>query len=462
MPGDRTTFSPVQRLVISEVLIVAVIAFSFVVFGLFYAQKPEIAEKDMEAVRLNVDVYSAIPVEFQELLTGFGTAQADREVILAAQVTGEIVDINPQLKVGTSVRAAGVVTSPEHPSTRYDGELLLKIDPRDYRRNLEQASHRIAEAKTEIERLKVQQTSVKRQLTKAAMLLNTLKEEYDRIQTAVRRNAASASDLNRSMLEVQRYEDSIIQLESQAAALPHQIAAAEQRLATSESERQRAENDLEKTDVRPPFSGVLSEVMVEKGQFVRTGESLVRLTDLSRVEVPVSLSFDNFLQLEGRLNSGQKPRVLLAENETAEPKWNGVVVRASPEADSVSRTVQVFVEVDNSDSSPLLPGAFVHARIDGNNYNSTLLIPREAIVDGRIYVVDQDHTARRRRIRTGRRLQSMVVVKEGLQPGDRVVMTNLDIIEDGTPLVVQNVSTPQQEIESLRTPFIRLKDASGE
>ena len=68
MPSDRRTFSPVQRLVISEVLIIAVIAFSFVVFGIFYAQKPKIAEKDIENVRLNVDTYAVVPVAFQELL----------------------------------------------------------------------------------------------------------------------------------------------------------------------------------------------------------------------------------------------------------------------------------------------------------------------------------------------------------------------------------------------------------
>ena len=457
MTGERRNLSPVQKLVISEALIVLVIAFSLVVFSVLDAQKPEVEQKETETARLNVDVYAVVPTDFQELLTGFGTVLADREVILAAQVSGEIVDINPQLKVGEFVAARTVVTSSKQPSMSRIGELLLKIDPRDYVQHVEQAANRIAEAETEIQQLSVQQTNVARQLEKAASVLATLKEEYDRIQLAVTRKAASGSDLNRALLEVQRYEDTVIQLESQAATIPFQKTAAMQRLLTSKSEEERAGNDLEKTEVRPPFSGVLSEVFVEKGQYLRAGEPLVRLTDLTQVEIPISLSFDDFTQMEKDLTSGRKLAVSLAENETAAVRWKGFVVRAAPEADTVSRTVQVFVEVHNTgEKPPLLPGAFVHSRIDGRIYEDEILIPREAIIDGQVYLIDGNNVARRRKIKAGRRLQSMVVVEDGLDSGDQIVITNLDIVEEGREVVVQTVSGLADEIALLRSPRIRM------
>lgn len=460
MAIDRRSFSPVQKLVLSEVLIVVLIVLSFIVFGWMFAKRPVVAEKEITPVRLNVDVFQVQEVTFQEVLGGFGTAQADREVVLSAQVTGEVVDINPQLKTGSSVSGAQVTTSPDRPSTVADGELLLRIDPRNYLRSVELATNRIAEAQTEIERLKVQQTNVARQLTTAQSVLETLKDDYNRVQRLAERNAASASDLNRASLELQRYQDAIIQLENQTALIPHQLAAAEQRLDSSRSEKRRAEEDLEKTEVRPPFSGVLSDVFVEKGQFVRPGENLVRLTDLTRVEVPVALPLDDFLQLEQDLNAGQKPKVALAPNETTAPLWNGTVVRAAPEADPVSRTVQVFVEVDNNQAVPLLPGTFVHARINGQVWAQTRLIPREAVVEGQVYVVDDQNIARRRPITIGRRLQSLAIVTDGLQPGDRVILTNLDIVEEGTQLVVQDVLNVSDELQSLRTPVIRLTENS--
>ena len=457
MTSERGILSPVRKLVISEVLIVLVIALSVVTYKALDARKPQVQRKAVETLGLNVDVYSATAIDLQELLTGFGTAQADREVILAAQVTGEIVEINPQLKVGYAVTAEELLTSASRPSRRQKAEVLLKIDPREYQQRLEQTASRIAETETEIPRLEVQLTNVSRQRKMATAVLATLKEEYDRIERAVKLNAASPSDLNRALLDLQRYEDTVIQLESQIASIPHQIAAAQQRLLTAQSEHRRAEDDLGKTEIRPPFSGVLSEVMVEQGQYVRAGEPLVRLTNRSEVEVPISLSFDDFLQLDKVLSAGRKPPVSLAENETADPRWNGFVVRASPEADTVSRTVQVFVEIRNSaEASPLLPGAFVHARIDGSIYRNAILVPREAIVDGQVYIVDKQNVARRRRIKSGRRLQSLVIAEDGLKPGDRVVMTNLDIIEDGRAVVVQSVRSAGDEIAAIRSAEIRL------
>lgn len=457
MTGDDTTLSDVQKLILSQVLIAIVLLVSWLAFKALDAQKPVVEKREIETASLNVDVFTAERIDVQELLTGFGTARADQEVILAAQVTGEIVEVNPQLEVGYSVAAEQSVVSPDHPSRTRAADTLLKIDPRVYQQRYDQASHRIAETKTDIEQLKVQQTNNSRQLKKAKTVLETLKEEYDRTQNAVSRKAASASDLNRALLDLQRYEDTIIQLESQVASMPHQLVAAQQRLLSTQSEQAQADDELSRTEVQPPFSGVLSEVMVEQGQYVRAGEPLLRLTSTDLVEIPVAMGLDDFLQLDELLSTGRKPAASLAENETAKARWAGFVVRAAPEANADSRTVQIFVEVTNTDQTvPLLPGAFVHVRIDGATHQQKILIPREAIVDGHVYVVDSGDIIRHRSITLGRRLQSLVIVEKGINEGERVVVTNLDIVEDGRKVVVQSIRDAIDEVATLRSPEIRL------
>lgn len=457
MTGEEKTLSSVQKLIVSEVLIGIVLVFSLIAFNALYAQKPVVSQKEIETANLNVDVFSVQPANIEEVLTGFGTARADREVILAAQVSGEIVEINPQLKIGYAVAADQSLASPDNPSRPQEADRLLKIDAREFEQRLEQATNRIAETETEVERLKVQQTNYSRQLGKAKSVLETLKEEYERVQKAVSLKAASASDLNRALLDLRRYEDTVIQLENQVASIPHQIAATDQRLLTSKSEKSRASDDLSKTDIYPPFAGVLSDVLVEQGQYVRAGEPLVRLTSMDLVEVPISLSFDDFLQLDRILTTGRKPKVSLAENETAKPRWSGFVVRTSPEANSETRTVEVFVEIDNNDhTAPLLPGAFVHARIEGTQHVQKIMAPREAIVDGQVYVVDKEGITHRKQVSLGRRLQSLVIIEDGLSEGDQIVMTNLDIVEDGRSVVVQSVHSIEDEISALRSPEIRL------
>jgi hypothetical protein len=174
MPGDQETFSPVQKLVISEVLIAFIIVISLMAFFALYAQKPVVEQKEIQATVLNVDAFLVTEIDVQELLTGFGTVQADREVTLAAQVTGEIVEINPQLKVGYAVLAEDMVQSPNSPSRRQAAELLLKIDPRLYQQRLDQAKNQIAETETDIERLTIQESNLARQLKKSASVLTEL------------------------------------------------------------------------------------------------------------------------------------------------------------------------------------------------------------------------------------------------------------------------------------------------
>jgi RND family efflux transporter MFP subunit len=458
MTTTPKSLSPVKRLIISEVLIVLILGFSVLAYQLLYAQKPTVQEKEAESSRLNVDVYSVESMGFQELLSGFGTVRADREVILAAQVSGEIIDVHPQLEVGYQVTAGKLITTPANPSVQRAADQLLKIDPRDYEQRVEQAANRIAELNTEIAQLKVQKKNVDRQVAKGGAVLKTLSEEYERLKKAVVRKVGTPSDLNKALLEVQRYNDTLIQLDNQSASIPLQIEAAQQRLLTSESEKRRAENDLQRTLITPPFDGVLSEVFVEQGQYVQAGEPLVRLTDLSIVEIPVALSFEDFLQLQQEMEGGRRPEVALAENESVENVWHGYVVRTSPEADAGSRTVQVFVEVFNTDDQPpMLPGAFVHARIDGRRYEQekVFLIPRECVVDGSVYMVDADDIVRQRTVQLGRRLQSLVMVTDGIDSGDRLVLTNLDIVEDGTEVSVHSSTTALDEIESSQITVIR-------
>lgn len=460
MTSKTGEVSGVRRLIISEILIVVLLILSFGAFQLLRAQKPEVQQKDITATKLNVDVFVSTPVTFQELLTGFGTATADREVIVAAQVSGEVVDIHPQLKVGQSVAAGQLVSSADRPSEYRDADLLAKIDPRDLQQRVNQAANSIGEAEDEINRLKVQQENLERQLVQAQAVLDTLKDEYERAKTADNRNVGTKTELNRALLEVQRYEDNIIQLQNQAASIPLQISAAEKRLLSSQADQQQAENDLGRTEVYPPFDGILSEVFVEKGRYVRAGDQLVRLTDPSIVEVPVSLGLEDFMQLQELLAQGLTPQVSMAENETAEPRWTGKLVRASPEADSRSRTVEVYAEVRNVDSeTALLPGTFVYSQVDGKTYSDAILVPREAIVDGYVYVVDSKGIAHKRSVKTSRRFQSLVMVPEGLQPDEQLILTNLDIVQDGQEVSVQSSTDVAKELSAVRAPLIRLVDS---
>lgn len=509
MPDSPKISPGVKRLLISELLIVLLLIGGRGIAVYLYGQRDEVQQKDIPITNLNVDVFELQEHDFQEIFTGFGTARADREVIVAAQVAGEIIDIHPELKVGQFVSAGQFIPPTDGPSSQRDADLLARIDARDLVQREAQAQTRIEEAEAEVERLGVQEKTTVRQLEQAKKIFATLTADLKRAERAASRGAASESELSRAQLEVQRYEDSMLQLENQLESLPIQVKAAEQRKQAAVADRVQAANDIKRTEVVPPFDGVVSEVFVEKGQYLRPGERIVQLTDPNKVEIPVSLGFEDFVQLEALLATSDttelRPKVTLAENETSAPRWTGVLQRVSPVADPRSRTVEVFAEVENkSDVPPLLPGAFVYARIDGPIYRQRLLVPREAIRDGAVFVVREvdadvetksdDNKANasdveveseseepktktvtrafRVPVKTRRTFQALVevVVPQSsdsidadhtdvrLQAGDRIVMTNLDIIEDGKDVVIQEKRSVASELAEIRVPLIRLID----
>lgn len=400
----------------------------------------------------NVQVFDTESLNLLEIVSAFGTARADREVIVPAQVAGEITKLHHNLRVGLSV-AAG-----DEPA-----DILAQIDPRTYTERRDRVRSQMRETDSEITRLKKETDNNARLLEKARDDLETIQEQFQRVMKNKSRGAASASEVTRALLEVRQYEQTILQLENESALIPVRLEATTRRLESLKRDLRLADIDLENTTVYAPFNGSVSEVMVEKGQYVRVGDPLIRLTNTSLVEIPLPLALTDFQKIEGRLRAGEEPEVELAVNETAPQKWKGRVVRAAPEADASTRTVMVFVEVQNSEPIgdpsdtnpvPLRPGTFVHARIAGPLLSETIVIPRDAIVKGHVFVA-KDGKAERRKIKTDTTLQSLVVVKDGLEPGDQVVLTNLDVVRDSVKLEVTDSVTLADELARQGTTAVR-------
>jgi len=444
-----------HRTILSQVVIVVIFLVSLAGYNALSAQKPQVATKDIAPTVLNVDTFQVAPVTFREILTAYGTARPDRQVVVAAQVSGEIVEVHPQLEVGQIVSAARSIISAETATRRDPGDVLVQIDERDYANRVRQTQNRINEASREIEQLQQQEQNAKRLLKKSREDLVAFEDEYQRARKALDAKVGAEAAVTRTLVDLQRQNDAVVQLENQVSLFPHQVAAAKERLSTSEAELERATDDLKRTRVVAPFDGILSEVMAEQGQFVRMGEPLFRITDPSRIEIPVSIGLDDWHQISSSLESGHSPVVSLAASEVLEADWTGAIVRVAPEADPVSRTIEAYVEVQNQEqSSALLPGTFVHARITGSTNENTIVIPRESIFDGHVFVVDTEQQVHQVPVTQGRKLKSLVVVTRGLTGGEQIATTNLNILEDGLHVDVQETATLETELADQVWPLI--------
>lgn len=462
------------RISLSIILMVGIFVLGVSAFmGLASLNKPPAVDDSARIKRYNVEVYDVSTTRLRELVVSYGTAEADREVTISAEVAGRVVNAD------NLERGWQVYPKPEMPRSPGDnrpteGTQILAIDPETYEQRVAQVAAQVREAEAEIKRLKQEQKNNARMLQKVKEDYQTASEEYRRTQDLRNRGVATPSDLTKALLELRRYEDSIVKEENEENLYPIRIETAQTRLATLKADYRIAERDLEHTKIVPPFEGVISDVMVEKGQYVRMGDPLVRLTDVSVVEIPVPLKLSDYTKIERLLSSGVQPRVELAQNVQDQATWIGRLVRRSPEADVQTRTLMVYVEVDNAEQPvPLLPGTFVYARIEGPVLEDATILPREAIVGNSIFVTVKKPGKNDGEIATGfqeiplgphEKLQTVAIVDRSifadLADVDRnpvqVILTNLDVLQDPD----QTYDDIQVEVQS-HMNLQKLLDASA-
>jgi|GEM_PF-598481 RND family efflux transporter MFP subunit len=509
--NDSSGF-PWMKVLVSTVLCSAFVGVGIGGFVLLAAMKPQPPRREKTQKVYAISTFQVEQADLEEIITAFGTTRPNREVTIDAQVAGEIVVVRGHrsqtgnqdrleqgLKVGRSVRGPDPVANAGDQSLDpgatkpFAGDLLLQIDDATYAKRVAQAQNRIQEDEADVKRLKQEQANNEDLLNKVKKDYQIYQKQFNRIKKLHDRKIATDSELVTAELELARYEDATIKHKNEQALFPIRIDLLKKKQQTHQTDLELAQLDVARTNVRPPFSGVVSEVMVELGKYVNVGEPLFRLTDTSEIEIPLPLTLHDYAEIEKKLIRGEMPRVELSKNETTPKLWVGYVVRSAPEAEVTTRTVNVFVHVDNNgpeNQDPdqpidLLPSVFVHARIEGPIITEAIVVPRDVIRDGKLFVITNlkkvspivdksdsksgsaapadvfEGVVEERKVTVKRALRNLAIISDGLNPGDRVAMTNLDVIHTGAKVRIETHFSLDNALEEQGVPALRRYDGSG-
>ncbi|MEZ5996178.1 MAG: efflux RND transporter periplasmic adaptor subunit [Hyphomonadaceae bacterium] len=187
--------------------------------------------------------------------------------------------------------------------------------------------------------------------------------------------------------------------------------------------------------IRAPFAGVVGLRTASPGQYVRPGDQIGTLDDVSEIK----LDFDVTETQIARIAAG----VELAANTAAYPdrSFNGVIANVDSRVDPNTRTVRVRAILPNPDGI-LRPGMLMTVDVRSNPRDA-LAVPEIAILDQadgayvfRIATNDGAETAERVRISTGQRAGGMAEVLDGLQAGDRVITEGVQSVRPGQAVAV--------------------------
>jgi len=387
------------------------------------------AETDSPEPAIRVEAVRVQPEDVPVVITGYGDVQPLVTVAIAPEVSGKVVEIHPRLRAGEVI--------PE-------GEILFRIDPRNYQAAKSEAEAAVEQLRSSVERLKTQSGIDRERLETLERSRDLAQAEFERVKALfVEDSVGTKSGVEAAERTYNQAKDQAAQLAQAVELYPIRIHEAESNLASAQSRLERAAADLDRCTVRALFNARVKESSVETGQYVMPGNPVLTLADDSILEIHVPLDSRDarqWLEFDGEKSrpnaawfNGLKP-VTATIRWTEDPDghcWNGELHRVV-RFDELTRTLTVAVRVpagkalsDDGEGLPLVEGMFCTVEIPGRTLRSVFRLPRIAVsfkntvyesVNDRLVTVP---------VEVARIEGDQALVSGGLETGDVVIVNRL-------------------------------------
>jgi RND family efflux transporter MFP subunit len=370
----------------------AIPAFAVLFVGVFVASRlgasrpmPEVAPEERHTTM--VRTMEARPESQSIKVEAMGTVIPARKLDIIPEVGGLIVEINPNLVPGGFLKA---------------GELIARIDPRDYEAAVVQAQGAVEDARLKLELEQGRQVVAKR--------------EWEVLYQTTQSSEASS----RLALREPHLKSCRAAVESAKSAL------------------EQARHNLERATITAPFDSIVESESVETGRLVTPQNVIASLVGAEtywvRVSVPVSqLPWIALPDTDGR--GGARAVITQQTGRDTTLGRDGAIIRLLSDLDPDGRMARLLVAVENplrleSDEGetmlPLLLGAYVGVEIDGLELENVYVIPRTAIREGDlVWIMDDEDRLSVRRVRIVWRRKNEVLIENEIKAGERIVTSRI-------------------------------------
>lgn len=377
-----------KRLLILPPVIAGV---AVVVWAITNRSQPEVRDITERAVPVAYIV--AETRSFVPRIAGFGVVEPGRSWNAVAQVQGRVVELHHDFIRGGTIRA---------------GQEIARIDPEAYELAVAQAEANVRSGMAQIAELDANAEATRALLAIEREVLELAERELGRQRQLAERGQLAPSAVETQQRAVLGQRSAVQSLENQLQLVPAQRDALEQALAVSDASLDRARLDLDRTSVVAPFDGRVATADVDIGEFVSPGSRLGTLDGVATAGIDAQVAPQNMAQLArlifaDRVNPSG-PSNLAVERLTArvrlnvegfDPQWPAKVDRITDGVDPETRSIGVIVTVDNpyglanaGERPPLIKGMFVEVELEGPVVEGVFVLPRRAIEDRRVMVVD--------------------------------------------------------------------------
>jgi multidrug efflux system membrane fusion protein len=322
-----------------------------------------------------VTVVSAIAHDVPLYLDEVGRCVAREVVSVQPEVSGRIMEIH--FTDGADLQK---------------GDMLFTVDPRPFKAQLDAAEANLAQSRAALDFARIQFARVQDLVESRAIA----RQDYD-----TRKNAVDVG----------------------AAQVQQNIAAVES-----------ARLNLEYTSIRSPIDGRAGHRLVDVGNVVTANNStLLNIERMDPIYAEFTVTENDFSDVQRHTSKGTLKVEVRLPDELDKPLV-GQLTFLDNAVQSSSGTVLLRATVPNS-SHRLWPGRFVNVRLVLATVPGAVLVPAATPQDSAkgpcVYVVKEDSTAEPRPVKLGQRQGDLIVVEQGLKPGERVIINGQIAVTPG-------------------------------
>ena len=373
---------------------------------------------------------------------GHGRVRPGKVWEAVGEVSGRVVFRHPELQRGAILQADTV---------------LLRIDPTDYRLAVAEVQANIRVVDAQLSLLDVRARNTKRSLAIEERSLALGRKQLERTRELLRRGAVSQSDADREERSVLAGEQAVQNLRNAVRLFPAERSMQRAQRDRLKHQLETAQRNLGRATIVAPFTCRIAAVNVELAQYAGKGQVLVQADSLDVAEVVAEVPIGRALALlppgvkrprgadavMSQLREDIRAVVRLRSGEV-DIEWPARFARVSDSVDPRTRTVGIIVAVDNPYRSaptvqrpPLIKDMYVEVELRGPPRPEAVVIPRAALHDSRVYVVDPEDRLEFREVEVEFAQAGFVVLRSGLDPGERVVTSDLPFAVEGMRLAAE-------------------------
>ena len=292
------------------------------------------------------------------------------------------------------------------------GDILFRLNQKDYLNELEIAEIDLEDTKAQLSEAISKLDYANLEFEVSESQLNLRKNALDRQTQLAESGLITSSQLENTQLAYSSSKQQFLNKQNLVKSSKNAIDKLKIQLKRRSISIDKAKRNLDETEIKAPFDGIIASVNILPGSVINKNEKLGTLLDPNSLEVMFNLSANEFARVidkDGKLlNLDITAYLKLSNNDIP---FSGKIERINPEIMNIGSGRKLFASINLGENKTLRPGDFVVLEIKEPSLKNITVLPSSAVtIDGKIFILEEDNRLKEIEVTILRRQGNEVIV----------------------------------------------------